>query len=336
MSVRTIKRADGKTFRLGRKRPLARLPILKFRDFVRKGAAAPTPPAVCDYSAKAAAVLANIYGNDMLGDCVIAAVEHTEGVMTGNAGANPLSFTDQQTIAFYSAACGYNPADPNSDQGCDIQTVLAYWENNGSPAGSNHKIAGYMAVDPTNDLELRQAVWLFENLIFGMELPEPWINPIPTQSGFTWDVAGQIGPNNGHCFPAFGYDPSRFLISTWGMTGFITNAAVAKYGAASQYGEVYVAVSQDSINAASSLSPSGLDWPSLLSAFQALGGAPVTPPTPVPVPPSPPVPTPPVPATDAPGSAPWLAEHLSPARYMELLQSMIAEVPGVFGSCKRP
>src|SRR5579862_9219459 len=185
MAVKTIQHPDEKrTFKLGRKRPVARCPRMSLRNYLTRGI--PAPPATCDYSAKAASALSKVYKNDTLGDCVIAGIAHVVGVLTGNTGAKPFIYTDQQIITLYSAIGGYVPGDAATDQGCDEQTALNYWENNGAPAGP-HKIAGWLSVNGADPVEVRTALWLFENLYFGMELPDHWISPMPSASGFTWD-----------------------------------------------------------------------------------------------------------------------------------------------------
>lgn len=290
MAVKSIMHSSGKTLRFGRARPVVRHPALRLGNYLKAIAA---PPASMDYAPHAAATLAEMYGNDVLGDCVVAAVGHVEGVMTANAGSEFL-FTDAEITAIYSGACGYVPGNANSDQGCDIQTTLAYWRNKGAPIGSAHKPVGWLAVDPANKTEMMTAIWLFENLIFGIELPDAWVNLMPTMaSGFVWDVAGAPDPNNGHCFPGVGYSAAGVKISTWAMTGILTWAAIAKYAAASAQGELYVVLDQDMINVASQLAPSGLNWAQLVADFNALGGN-VTPPTPTPTP-APTPPTPPMP-----------------------------------------
>jgi hypothetical protein len=290
MTVKTITRSDGRTFRFGRKRPVVRRPVLSLKNYILPGL--PTPPASTSYAALAASALAQMYENDSLGDCVIAGVQHVEGLMTGNQPATPLLYTTAQTTAFYSAACGYVPGNPSTDQGCDIQTVLAYWENNGAPAGSAHKPVGYLAVDPTNQVEVQTAIWLFQNAVPGIDLPDAWINPFPSAPGFLWDVAGAPDPDNGHCPPGIDYNAQGMVISTWAMTGVMTWAAVAYYCAAAQGGEMYTVISQDTLNAATGLAPDGLDWVQMVADFNAMGGT-VTPPTPTP--PTPPTPVPPTP-----------------------------------------
>lgn len=273
MPVKTATTHQGHPRRFGRKRPVARFPQLRLKNYLTRGL--PQPPQEVSYARAAMASLSNIYDNDRLGDCVIAGMAHVVGVLTGNAGTAYL-YTDDEIIALYSAIGGYVPGDPNTDQGCDEQTALGYWENNGAPAGS-HQIAGWLAVDATNATEVRTAMWLFENLYFGMELPDAWINPIPSASGFTWDVAGDPDPNNGHCVVGVGYDPRGVTIATWGMTGLLTDAAIARYAAQPAQGELYTVVSQDGLISATGKTPAGFDWSQLIADFDSMGGSVPTP-----------------------------------------------------------
>jgi hypothetical protein len=330
MTVKTFHLADGRKFRLGRKAPVARYG-LQFSNYLKGLEAIPPAPNTADYTPKASTSLSQMYLNDQLGDCVIAGVEHVEGVLTGNANPPPLLYTDAQTKALYSAACGYVDGDPHTDQGCDIQTVLSYWQNHGQPAGSNHRIVGFLAVDPKNIAECQLALWLFENLIFGVGLPDAWVNPMPNAPGFTWDVAGAADMNNGHCFTAFGYDSLSFTIATWGMLGKITNGAISKYAAQSAQGELYTVISQEQLNNATKKAPNGLDWTSLVSDFNALGGKVVVPPSPLPTPNTTPNTTPSV----IPGSQAWMQLNLSPTAYVAYVAALThpvrSSVPGTPG-----
>ena len=256
-------------YRMGRKRPVARCPRLTLGNYLYRGLAPPPPS--CDYTAKAAKAIGEMYMNNQLGDCVIAGVAHLVGVMTGNATGKPVLYTQKQIVALYSAIGGYVPGDPNTDQGCDEQTALNYWQQTGAPAG-HHKIAGWIGVNGADPTEVRTALWLFENLCFGIELPDAWINPEPTHSGFVWDVAGDPDPNNGHCVVGVGYDDKGVTIATWGMTGTITDAAIAKYATQVGSGELYTVVSEDTIVKAAGKAPNGFDWSQLVADFDSMGG----------------------------------------------------------------
>ena len=256
-------------FRMGRKRPIARCPRFSLGNYLYKDL--PPPPPTCDYTAKAEKAIKEMYMNNQLGDCVIAGMAHLVGVMTGNATGKPVLYTEKQIVTLYSAIGGYVPGQPNTDQGCDEQTALNYWQQNGAPEGS-HKIAGWIGVNGADPAECRTALWLFENLYFGIELPDAWINPEPEKSGFVWDVAGDPDPNNGHCVVGVGYDAKGVTIATWGMTGTITDGAIAKYATQVGSGELYTVVSEDSIIKASGKAPAGFDWSQLIADFDSMGG----------------------------------------------------------------
>jgi hypothetical protein len=262
-------------YRMGRRRPVARCPRFSLGNYLLRDL--PAPPATCDYSTTATKALSQMYLNNTLGDCVIAGIGHVVGVLTGGAGQQFL-YTDQEITQLYSAIGGYVPGHPNTDNGCDEQTALNYWQHNGAPAGS-HQIAGWMSVNGADPVEYRTALWLFENLYFGLELPDKWLNPEPTAPGFTWDVAGPPDQNNGHCIIGVGYTAKGVKICTWGMLGLLTDAAIAKYATKAGEGELYAVLSQDAINRAATKAPNGFDWSQLVADFDSMGGS-VSPPGP--------------------------------------------------------
>jgi hypothetical protein len=246
----------GQTFRLGRNRPKAVGPRFRLKNYLKLSM--PAPPATIDYTGPASLSLSNIYENDTLGDCVIAGMGHVDGVLTANAGSQVV-FTDPEITALYSAIGGYVPGDPSTDQGCDEQTALNYWQQNGMLPDGSHKITAWMAVDATSQVEVRTALWLFGNLYFGLELPDDWVNPMPSGPGFTWDAAGDPDPDNGHCIMGAAYDTNGVTVDTWGMLGTLTNAAVAQYAVSSAGGELYTVLSQDWISQVTNKAVNGFD-----------------------------------------------------------------------------
>ena len=270
MSVKEVHHKGlGRKVKLGRRRPVAPGPQLRLKNYLTRRLA--PPPASCDWSGAARSSLAQIYDNDTLGDCVVAGMAHVVGTMTGGAGAEFI-YTEAQIISLYSAIGGYVPGDPATDNGCDEVTALNYWQDQGAPAGS-HQIAGWLAIDPADPVEYRTALYLFENLVFGMELPNAWLDGPPSPSGkLLWDVAGNPDPANGHCVAGVGYDTKGVTISTWGTLGTITDAAIAAYATASAGGGLYAVVSRDALNNVTGLAENGLDWSQLAADFDAIGG----------------------------------------------------------------
>ena len=307
MVLKILRHPHGYSVKMGRSRPSKAFTGLHLKDYMKTSALPVLPPMPFGYGAKAALALQQMYLNNTYGCCVIAAGMHAEGVATGNAG-DEILYSDQNVETAY-GWCGFVPGNPSTDQGCVITQVLDKWVTSGWPGGGQ-PAAGYLAVDPTNIAEIQTALYLFENLMFGAELPDAWISPFPATSGFTWDVAGAADPHNGHCFAGYDATAQGVSIATWGMTGTLTYAAIADYCASGNNGELYVVITQDLLSAATTSAPNGLDWVQLVSDFDAMGGN-IAPPQPAPPPqpvPPPPVPPPPVPPP-APvgGVVPWPA-----------------------------
>jgi len=293
----------------GRKRPLSWTPKLHLRNYLHTNL--PAPPSSCGYSTKATAALSNIYLNDQLGDCVIAGGYHVIGLETGNATGTPFVASQTQIITDYSAIGGYVPGNPATDQGCNEQTALNYWASHGFADGS--KLSGWLAVDATNQTEVMQAMYLFENLFFGLELPDAWISPFPSANGFVWND-GTPDPDNGHCIVGVGYSTQGVQIDSWGLIGTITWAAVKHLCTAAVGGELYVLLTPDQIAKSQQNAPNGVAWASLISDFDSMGGnVPVpAPPAPTPVPPAP-VPPTPVPPSPSPQPVPTPPPVVPPA-----------------------
>ncbi len=251
-------------FKLGRTRPPLKRKM-HLHDY-RLANVLPTPPDTCSYAPAAAPALGQVYLNDSLGDCVIAGIAHLVGVFTGNAGQTPQQFTDAQITGMYSAIGGYVPGDESTDNGCDERTAMAYWQQQGAPAGVN-KISGWVSIDGTQIQRIKSALWLFENLVFGVELPDKWVNPFPAKPGFVWDVAGRANPDNGHCFVGVGYTDQGVIIDSWGMLGIITWTAIVAYATQSGSGELYSVLTPQILARATSKAPNGYDWSELQADF---------------------------------------------------------------------
>ena len=271
----------------GRKRSPLGAKKLHLADYLRQFTLPPSPPSA-DYSAAAQPSLTQIFGNDALGDCVIAGANHILGVETGNAGSC-LVTPEAQVVKEYSAVGGYVPGNPATDQGCDLVTALNYYSTTGFTNGT--KLLAWLAINGSNVAEIQAALFLFENLYFGMELPDAWISPFPSGDGFVWDVAGAQDPNNGHCVMGAAYD-SRGVskLASWGLQGVLTYAAIAEYATGKTGGELYVLLSPDQLAKGQSKAPNGVAWSDILADFNAMGGAiPLPSPAPSPVPgPTPP------------------------------------------------
>jgi len=262
--------------KFGRLRPARPSPHPALADHLFLSAL-PTPPASCDYSAAGFAPagslggLADIDGNDLLGDCTAAGFAHFLNVVTGNAGSVFLPAL-QQVIDFYALCSGYN-GTPQTDRGADELTVIDFARTTGL---GGHKITGAVSVDASNVAMVAAAIWLFGGLQLCIELPDAW-PPLATGPGFVWDVAGAPNPNSGHCVYLYGYDRTGVFVDTWGLVSptvptRITWPALAKYGVAAAGGSLYAFLSSDWITSLGE-APNGLNLTSLVTAASMVGVA---------------------------------------------------------------
>ncbi len=253
----------GRTYKLGR-RPSKPQLHLRLGAYL-KAAELPQPPRVCHYSPQAEHGLAMMLGNDQVGDCTAAAAAHLIDVWRGNSGQTAPVVSEDDAISFYSRTTGYQPADPATDQGGDLVTVMRKWRDGGFYADGSSNILGWAAVDAGDPLEVRTAMWLFEGLYMGANLPNEWLHPPPDGNAFVWSMAGAPVQDNGHCTAAVGYNAVGVQIATWGMIGTVRWDALAKYWSAGAGGELYAVLSPEAINRATRKAASGFD----LAALQA-------------------------------------------------------------------
>ena len=148
----------------------------------------------------------NMYGNNVLGDCVEAAAAHM--VCVWNSWNQPahLPPTTAQVIEAYSAVGGYVPGNPSTDNGTSMLAFLKYWRSVGI---AGNKILGFCALTPGNIHELRQAIFLFGAAFVGLQMP------LTAQDETQWAIVENGGPDaqpgswGGHCVPAARYKKRR-------------------------------------------------------------------------------------------------------------------------------
>lgn len=238
--------------RLGKKPPKRDVRALRFAKYAEKLAA---PPASVNWSkfVRSWPMLAN----DRLGDCTCAAYLHM--IQAWRAANGALFFpTDDQAIAMYEAVGGYVPGNPETDEGANEIDVLNYCRQTGVDA---HKILAYVAVNPQNPTEVRQAINLFGGIYVGLAMPLAW------QGRTTWDAPSdgmlarftramfgqspswQPGSWGGHAVPVLDYDEGTLTPITWGSAAYrITSEGFAQF-----CDEAYAIVTPDFIG------PKGVD-----------------------------------------------------------------------------
>lgn len=261
------------TLKLGKLPAQPARPKLRFSTIA---SALEAPPATSDWLTEVQSW--PMYGNDRYGDCVEAEMGHHVEQITGYGQGHPVLVADQAVLSAYGAITGFNPDDPNSDQGTVIEDALSWWRKGDGLSG--HAIVAYASVDVSNATEVKQAISLFGGLSMGFNFPASAMDQF--NAGKPWDVVKGSRLEGGHCVLVGGYDTSYFTCVTWGARQRMTPAFWRKY-----VDEAWVVIDDEMV---SKLSRYGTGLHALGEEFASLTGEanpfPGDDPTPVPPEPS--------------------------------------------------
>jgi len=255
---------NGKLAQLGKKAAVYDHRTLKLAKYT---VALPEPASEVSWITKlAAAEPLPMYLNDKLGDCVAAAAGHMIQQWNFYAG-HPSQPEDSDILKAYEDVGGYDPGNPDTDNGMDMLSFLKYWATTGV---GGHKIGAFLAVDWTDARQVRQAIGLFGNLYLGVGLP------VSAQGQAAWTVgdggiykqAGEPGSWGGHCIPLMASSPLSHTCVTWGATLKMSHNFLVDYG-----DEAFVVLSQDWIET-DGVAPSGFDLAQLRSDLAAVKSMP--------------------------------------------------------------
>lgn len=198
-------------------------------------------------------------GNDEWGDCVEAAEGHYLMLRTANTGQIVVP-TTQQTLALYSAETGFNPDNPNTDQGTDETSDCQYMVSTGF---LGHKADATGSIDPYDYDHLRWAVQLFGGVHIGANLPQSAMEQF--DAGQPWTVVQNDGGIvGGHDPLLVKYDGTWCYVVTWAKLQPVAPDWIARY-----VDEAHVQLFGDWIEDNQN-SPSGFDLQALLSDLRSL------------------------------------------------------------------
>lgn len=234
------------------------MPKLRFSAYLNT-TQLPTVPQVFGHYGLIPASDWGMLGNDQVGDCAIAGIDHIE--MLWNAEAKKqVTFTTKDALNEYSAITGYIPGDPSTDQGTDIVTAAQYWQSTGiaDNNGVVHKIASFLQVD-TPDHAIT-AAYLFGACGLGIQLTDE--AQAQFMNGQPWDVGTLSGDY--HFVPLVGRDDKYLYVVTWGAVQAMTPAFFKQVCYES------VAYLSDEMLTAGK-SPDGFDLAQLQTDLEALG-----------------------------------------------------------------
>lgn len=192
--------------------------------------------------------------NDALGDCTIAACGHAIQVWSLNASAEQ-TVSNSNILSAYEDWCGYDPADPETDQGGIELDVLTDWKRAGL---AGHKLTAFASVDVSNLEEVRQAIDLFGGIYIGIALP------ITAQDQTSWHYVPNTPDNEpwswgGHAVFVPKYSAAGLTAITWGQSMWMSNYFWQTY-----VDEAYALVSVDFLNTQGD-TPDGFNLSQLLA-----------------------------------------------------------------------
>lgn len=248
-------------YKLGKKP--ARTDAVKFKlsNYVDRSAL-PKPPARFGHEGMFPSAGWGMFGNDRVGDCVFAGAAH-EHMIWCKEGGKEVTFTDDNVISDYSAVTGYNPTDPSSDQGTDMQAAADYRRRVGivDNQGVRHKVAAYLAINPGSVTDHYIAMYLFSAVGIGIRFPASAWDQVKARKPWTRVANSPI--EGGHYICLLG---KRVYLQcvTWGLIQPLTISFFQAYN-----DESVVYLSEEML--VNRKSPEGFDYDTLLRDLNALG-----------------------------------------------------------------
>jgi hypothetical protein len=223
---------------------------LKFSDVLTS---LPTPPAVFGHEIG----LSNfgMLANDTWGDCVIAGGDHEHMVWSTEGGQPTVQFTSAGALSDYSAITGFDPNNPDSDQGTDMQAGAAYRQKTGlvDAFGNRHKIDAYSALNVGDINQIATAAWLFGAVGIGVKCPSSM--QAQFNAGHPWTIVPGDTIVAGHYVPLVGRNSAgNFVVITWGRLQAVTPQWLSTY-----MDEGICYLSLDVINKTTNLTPEGFN-----------------------------------------------------------------------------
>src|SRR5262245_15847627 len=199
-----------KVFKLGKAPAKKDKRNLKFATLLR--AAVPLP-SFYDFDLSHPGIPTPMFGNDQLGDCVIAGRAHQTLRFEDIEQGSMLMITDKDVVKEYFKETG------GPDTGLIVLDSLSLWRKKGWKVGKHiYKIQAYAEVAFANHEQVRQAIFGDVGVGLGVQLPNA--AKVQIQTGQPWDVTS--GPDavpgswGGHYVYVPGYTPSGPVCVTWG------------------------------------------------------------------------------------------------------------------------
>lgn len=227
--------------------------------------ALPTPPAAFGH-ANLVHGRWSILGNDKWGDCVWAGAAHEHMLFSLAGKHGSVKFDDRSVLSDYSAVTGFDPADPATDQGTDMQAAASYRRKVGviDYHGIRHKVDAYAEITRADLSQVALASWLFGACGIGVEFPDSAMDQFNAGKPFSVVKGAKI--EGGHYMPCVGrHKDGNYVLVTWGRLVTATPEWMRKY-----MDEAVAYISRDIIQDKSHMSLEGFDLQTLDNFLSSL------------------------------------------------------------------
>ena len=136
----------------------------------------------------------HMLGNADYSCCAFSGAAHETYLWTAS-GSQRAHITTFDVLSDYGACTGFDPRDPETDQGSDLQEVASYRKKIGilDAVGNRHKIGAYVSLKPGDVDQILNAAWLFGAVGLGVTIGsrqeeqfathQPWAGPVGEKSG---------------------------------------------------------------------------------------------------------------------------------------------------------
>lgn len=246
-------------FKLGKHAPKSHPRTLSLANYLPTNLAPAPEKVFWEYKIDPATI--GMFGNDTVGDCTCAMVAHWLMLITAHTGKT-VTPELQEVLDFYSAVSGYDQKTGANDNGAAITDVLEHWRTVGL---SGHKIRAWAAIDYTNDEHVKQGIYVFGANGTGVQLPESAQDQF--QAAQNWEVVDGSPIEGGHAILETGKGSDGSNYQSWGKG----DQKASNAWSAATVDEKYVVITDDWIDEASGLTPSGFKMDELLADIKALG-----------------------------------------------------------------
>lgn len=234
---------------------------LKLATYLDAAAILPKIPAAFGHDNLVATY--GMLANDAVGDCVFAGAAH-ETMLWCKESGHDATFTPGSVLSDYSAVTGYNPDDPATDQGTDMQVAASYRRRIGvlDATGRRHKVGAYVALTPGDPDQLAAAAYVFGSVGVGIRFPDYAMAEFT--AGKPWAVRHGVQKiEGGHYIPVCGRAANgNFHVVTWGKVQEMTEGFYRRF-----CDEAIVYFSEEFLTAGTS--PEGFNRAQLLTDLNA-------------------------------------------------------------------